>query len=150
MTDIEIRRAEAEDAEAIAAAEREIFPDPWSESDILSTVSAEGSMCYAALSDKRIVAYIIARQIAPEGEIYRIATLPEKRRCGIALMLLCHLVREEGARGLKFLYLEVREQNEAARSLYSSFGFKEIGVRKGYYKNPSDNAVLMMYELSTQ
>lgn len=133
------------DAPEIAKAESLIFTDPWSEKDIVSVISAEGAMCYTALSDGKVVAYLIGRQIAPEGEIYRIATLPEKRRCGVAYRLLDYAVKCEMGVGLESLFLEVREQNTAARALYSSYGFKEIGSRKNYYKNPTDNAIIMLW-----
>ncbi len=141
---MEIRRSLPKDALEIARAEALIFSDPWSEEDITSTISTEGSMCYTALSDGNIVAYLIGRQIAPEGEIYRIATLQSHRRRGIAYRLLDFAVRCERELGLESLFLEVREQNTAARALYSSYGFKEIGVRKSYYKNPTDNAIIMI------
>ena len=141
---MEIRRALPLDAGKIAEAEREIFPDPWSETDIISTISTEGSMCYSALVDGNVAAYVIGRQIPPEGEIYRIATLPEYRRRNIAYRLLDYAVKSERGRGLENLFLEVREQNTAARRLYESYGFVKIGERKNYYKNPSDNAIIML------
>ena len=141
---MEIRRTLPKDAGRIAEAEREIFPDPWSEADIISTLSTEGSMCYVALLDGEIAAYVLGRQITPEGEIYRIATLPEYRRRNIAYRLLDYTVKCERGRGLENLFLEVREQNTPARRLYEAYGFKKIGERKNYYKNPTDNAIIML------
>ena len=141
---MEIRRLTPADAEIISAIEEEIFPDPWKTSDIRSLISTEGAMCYTALSEGRIAAYIIGRVIAPEGEIYRIATRPEYRRRGIATRLIERLLREETPLGLESLFLEVRESNLPAVSLYTSLGFKTIGKRKNYYKNPTENAILMM------
>jgi ribosomal-protein-alanine N-acetyltransferase len=102
-------------------------------------------MCYSALSDGKVIAYIIGRQIAPEGEIYRIATIPSKRRRGIAYRLLDYAVKCERGRGLESLFLEVREKNIPARNLYKTYGFREIGMRKNYYKNPTDNAIIMLH-----
>lgn len=141
---MDIRRSRPEDAAMIAAAEAEIFPDPWSERDITSQISSEGSMCYTALVDGRIAAYLIGRVIAPEGEIYRLATLPKYRRRSIAYRLLDYAVKTERGRGLELLFLEVREKNAPARALYSSYGFREISTRKSYYKNPNDNAIIML------
>ena len=143
---MEIRRALPKDASEIAKAELDIFTDPWNEGDIISVISTEGSMCYTALSDGNVISYIIGRQIAPEGEIYRIATIPEHRQRGVAYKLLDYAVKCERARGLESLFLEVREKNVAARALYSSYGFREIGVRKNYYKNPTDNAIIMLLQ----
>ena len=141
---MEIRRARPHDVAEIAAAEQLIFSDPWSERDVLSSIATEGSMCYAAVRDGKLCAYILGRIIAPEGEIYRIATLPEYRKRGIAYRLLDYAVKTERGCGLESLFLEVREQNAPARALYLSYGFREVGVRKNYYKNPLDNAIIML------
>ena len=141
---MEIRPSLPADAKEIETAENIIFSDPWCEADITHTISTEGAMCYTALEDGKVIAYLIGRQISPEGEIYRIATLPHKRGQGIAYRLLDYAVKRERGRGLESLFLEVREQNAAARRLYESYGFKKIAVRKNYYKNPPDNAVVML------
>ena len=142
---MEIRRALPKDSSEIAKAEEEIFSDPWCERDITSLISTEGSMCYTALSDGKVIGYLIGRQIYPEGEIYRLATLPKYRRRGVAYRLLDYAVKCEHGRGLENLFLEVREHNTPARRLYISYGFREIGVRKNYYKNPDDNAIIMLH-----
>lgn len=142
---MEIRRSIPKDSNEIAAAEQKIFSDPWSEKDITSLISTAGSMCYTALTDGKVIGYLIGRQISPEGEIYRIATLPEYRSRGVAYRLLDYTVKCERGRGLENLFLEVREQNTPARQLYKSYGFREIGIRKNYYKNPDDNAIIMLH-----
>lgn len=141
---MEIRRAVPSDAPLIASAEERIFSDPWKLSDVLGAISQSGSMCYVATSDGALMAYIIGRTVMPEGEIYRIATLEEFRRRGIAYRLLDYAHKTERGRGLESLFLEVREKNAAARALYAAHGFSEIGVRRGYYKDPPDNAILMI------
>ena len=141
---MEIRRAIADDAPSICEAEQLIFPDPWSEKDIFSYVCSEGGMCYVAKSEGKVVAYILGRVIAPEGEIYRIATIPSHRRRGIAYRLLDFAVKSERGRGLECLFLEVRESNVAARNLYKSYGFRELGNRKNYYSDPKEDAVVMV------
>lgn len=141
---MDIRRATADDATAISEAEQLIFSDPWSRKDILGAICTSGSMCYVAVADGALIAYIIGRVIAPEGEIYRIATLPEKRGRGIAYRLLDYAVKCERGRGLESLFLEVRSQNLPALSLYRAYGFKRIGLRKNYYKNPADDAIVMV------
>ncbi len=142
---MEIRRSLTRDTEEIAILENEIFPDPWSEADITALISVAGSMCYSALSDGKIIGYLIGRQITPEGEIYRLATAKNYRRRGVAYKLLDYTVKTERGRGLESLFLEVRERNLPARNLYKSYGFREIGVRKNYYKSPDDNAIIMLH-----
>lgn len=139
-----IRRAMPADAAAIAAAEAEIFSDAWAERAVCDTISTEGAMCYVAERDGKLVAYIIGRVIAPEGEIYRIATLPEHRGRGIAYRLLDYAYKTELGNGLETLFLEVRKENAPARALYRSYGFGEVGMRKNYYKNPDDDAIIML------
>ena len=141
---MEIRRTVPDDVPMIAALEAEIFPDPWSERDIFSYVCMTGGMCYTALSEGKVIAYIIGRLIAPEGEIYRIATKPSHRRRGIAYRLLDFAAKTERGHGLEVLFLEVREGNVPARNLYRSYGFREMGERKNYYKDPVENAVIMV------
>lgn len=141
---MEIRRSTPRDAAAIAALEAEIFSDPWSERDICDTICTEGAMCYSAIKDGVPVAYIIGRIIAPEAEIYRIATHPDYRGRGIAYRLLDYAVKTERGRGLERLFLEVRSKNLAALSLYRAYGFEKIGIRKNYYKNPDDDAIVML------
>ena len=141
---MEIRRTHPNDINAIADMEAEIFSDPWSREDVLGILSSDGAMCYTALSDGKPTAYVIGRIIPPEGEIYRIATHPDYRKRGIAYRLLDYAVKTEMGHGLESLFLEVRSENSPARALYKSYGFIEIGVRRGYYKNPTDDAIVML------
>ena len=141
---MEIRRSIPADAPAIAAAEELIFSDPWSERSITDLISTEGAMCYTAKDGDKVIAYVLGRIIAPEGEIYRIATLPEYRKRGIAYRLLDYAYKTEKGHGLEVLFLEVRTQNAAARALYRAYGFDEVGVRKNYYKDPVDDAIIMI------
>ena len=141
---MEIRRAAARDVSGIAAIEEICFSDPWCERDILGYVSTEGGMCFVAVRDGRVIAYILGRLIAPEAEIYRIAVLPEERRRGVGYRLLDFAMKTERGRGLETVFLEVRSRNDAAINLYSAYGFKKVGFRKGYYKNPDDDAIVML------
>jgi ribosomal-protein-alanine N-acetyltransferase len=141
---MEIRRLAPKDVGPVCALEEEIFSDPWSESSVVSAISTVGGMCYGAFEGGQAVAYLLARVIAPEGEIYRIATAPFARRRGIAYRLLDYAVKCEKGRGLECLFLEVRSRNIPARNLYRAYGFKEVGERKNYYSNPTDDAVIML------
>ena len=141
---MEIRRSNPNDATAISDIEDICFPDAWERKDILSYITGEGGMCFTALEDGRPIGYIIGRLIAPEAEIYRIAVHPDYRRRGVGYRLLSYALKTERGRGLECTFLEVREGNLAARSLYASYGFSEIGKRKNYYKDPTEDAVVMM------
>ena len=139
------RRSTPHDASALAEAEREIFSDPWSERDILGYITSSTSMCFSALSDTgELIAYLIGTLIAPEGEIYRIAVREKHRGRGIGYRLLDYSVKTSKGQGLEALFLEVRSRNIPAIKLYEAYGFKRSGIRKNYYKNPVDDAILML------
>lgn len=141
---MEIRRARPIDAGEIAAMEREIFSDPWSEGDISSYICREGAMCFTATDESGVVGYIIGTKIPPEGEIYRIAVRPDKRQRGIGYRLLSYGLKTEIGEGVETVFLEVRSRNVPAIALYKSYGFSECGKRKNYYQNPPDDAVVMI------
>ena len=130
----------------IAALEKLCFSDPWSHKDIFSYVCSEDGMCFVATEGDQVIAYIIGRIIPPEGEIYRIAVREEKRQRGIGYRLLSFALKTERGRGLETVFLEVRSRNAAARALYRAHGFSEIGTRRSYYKNPDDDAIVMLLD----
>ncbi len=143
---MDIRRAKPDDAPGIAEIEEACFSDPWSLKDIFSYVCSEDGMCFVATEGDQVIAYVIGRIIPPEGEIYRIAVRTEKRQRGIGYRLLSFALKTERGRGLETVFLEVRSHNAAARALYRAHGFSEIGMRRSYYKNPDDDAIVMLLD----
>ena len=141
---MEIRRARPDDVDGILNIEQAAFGDPFCQKDIFSYICSETGMCFTALDGSGVVGYIIGRKIPPEGEIYRIAVREDKRRCGIGFRLLSYGLKTEMGHGVETVFLEVRSKNIAARALYSAYGFKEMGLRKNYYQNPQDDAVVMV------
>ena len=141
---MDFRRSVPQDATGIADLEKEIFSDPWSYRDVQDLICTEGGMCFTALEDGKVIAYVIGRLIAPEGEIYRVAVAPHKRQRGIGYRLLDYAVKTSKGHGLERLFLEVRSRNIPAIKLYTAYGFKEIGIRKNYYKDPQDDAIVML------
>lgn len=141
---MDFRRAVGTDVSKIREAEELIFSDAWSERSISSAICTEGGICFVAMEGDNLIAYVLGRLIAPEGEIYRIAVLPEYRRRGIGYRLLDYAVKTSRGRGLECLFLEVRSKNLPARKLYRAYGFKDMGIRRGYYKDPPDDAVIML------
>ena len=142
---MEFRRMISADVKDVAKIEAQSFPDPYSERSISDILCTEGAMCFSAVDGGRVVAYFIGRLIAPEGELYRIATDTEYRHRGIAYRLLDYSVKTSRGCGLEALFLEVRESNYPAISLYRQYGFRKISVRRNYYKNPTEDAVIMMH-----
>ena len=141
---MDFRRSIPADATGIAELEDLIFSDAWSYRDVQDLICTEGGMCFTAVEDGKVIAYVIGRLIAPEGEIYRVAVAPHKRQRGIGYRLLDYAVKTSKGQGLERLFLEVRSRNIPAIKLYTAYGFKEIGVRKNYYKNPQDDAIIML------
>ncbi len=142
---MDLRRAMPDDVPKIFTLEASSFADPWSERDIFATVCSEGGICFVAAEEEEVIGYVFGRLIAPEAEIYRIAVKEDKRKRGVGYRLLSYMMKTERGHGLETAFLEVRESNKAARNLYSAFGFQEIGIRKNYYQNPIENAVIMLY-----
>jgi ribosomal-protein-alanine N-acetyltransferase len=96
-----------------------------------------------AVRDDEVLGYSIAWQIADEAELANLAVAPAARGAGIGRALLDDLLQAIETRGGATVYLEVRESNEAAKALYRSRGFEEVGRRKGYYNRPPEDAVIL-------
>ncbi len=95
----------------------------------------------------RLVGYICGRIVPPEAEIFKLAVLPEYRRQGIGRMLLRGAVSLLRQKGIRKCFLELRQSNLAARGLYEDAGFVGISVRKAYYAEPREDAVIMIKKL---
>jgi ribosomal-protein-alanine N-acetyltransferase len=93
-----------------------------------------------------VAGFAVAVLVAGEGEIESIAVAPGWQRRGIGMALLRELQRALAAEGVLAIVLEVRESNRAAASLYAQAGFREVGRRNGYYRDPVEDAVLMQVE----
>lgn len=142
-----IRKMREEDIAEVAKLEQEIFPDPWSERAIRETLEQTQTMLLSALDDGRLIGYLILYYVLEDGEIARIAVDPEWRRKGVASRLLKELALICADNGVNKLLLDVRESNDSARAFYERQGFVRDGIRKNYYANPTEHAILMSLEL---
>ena len=131
----------------IAALERLLFSDAWSAEGIASSIDSPLSLALVAQTDSGIIGYLLASVLAPEGELFRIGVCPEHRRMGIGGKLMEGFLSQAGALGCGTLFLEVRSKNESAISLYRRCGFSDCGLRKKYYHQPEDDALLMKAEI---
>ncbi len=93
-----------------------------------------------------VVGFIVARQLEDEWEIENIAVTGSARRCGLGSRLVGELLELVRNRGGKSIFLEVRESNRAARSLYEKWAFIEVGRRKMYYQNPAEDALVLKFK----
>ena len=146
MPDVEIVRLSGLHLAGAAHIESVCFCEPWSEKSLELLIGEQG-LGVAALSEGKVVAYGGMLCVLDEGQITNIATLPEFRRMGIGRRITEALEAEARARGIASLSLEVRESNGAARSLYLSCGWREEGIRKNFYRRPTENAVIMTKKL---
>ena len=135
---------EAEELEKIC------FSMPWSRESLLREINNPSCHYIAAIEGGRLIAYAGLQTVLDEGYINNIATLPDFRRQGVASRLLEKLIDFGKEAELTFLTLEVRASNTAAIALYSKYGFKEVGLRRGYYEKPREDALLMTVYLSKE
>jgi [ribosomal protein S18]-alanine N-acetyltransferase len=132
------------DVPLIAELEKVAFSDPWSVASFESVMDEPAAyVAVARAASERIVGYVVAWFAADEGEIANLAVREPTRRQGIGASLLDAALGEGRRRGARNVYLEVRESNDAARRLYASRGFEELGRRRGYYKRPVEDAIVL-------
>lgn len=142
-----IRKMRTEDIEAVAGLERDIFSDPWSANALTETLAQKQTLLLAAYENKTLVGYLILYYVLEDGEIARIAVAEDWRRKGVASKLLKELALLCEDIGVTKLLLDVRESNTSAYAFYEKQGFVRDGVRRNYYTNPTEDAVLMSCEL---
>lgn len=139
-----IRRAEKRDIPALCKLEQECFSLPWSEKSFDDFFSLNFTFALAAFDnidgEEKLIGYAGMYISGNDGDITNIAVSSQYRRRGIGHALIEGL---KAVSDINNLYLEVRESNLAAISLYESQGFKKDGVRKNFYHAPRENAILM-------
>ena len=140
---MEIKKFSTEYVSDVAEIEKSCFSNPWNETVLESELKNDCSHIYVAVEEGRAVGYAMLYIVCGEADIIRVAVLPEYRRKGIAekLLLKSFEVNETNE-----IFLDVRESNAPAIKLYQSLGFVDTGVRKDYYSNPTENAILMKKE----
>jgi [ribosomal protein S18]-alanine N-acetyltransferase len=129
--------------------ERSCFSDPWSERAFRQTLASGRSASLVAIDrdTAKPIGYVVAWFVMDEGEIANVAVAPGWRGRGVGGMLLDSVLELAGARGVTTVYLEVRETNSAALHLYASRGFEQVGRRRGYYRKPKEDALVLRRKL---
>lgn len=147
-----LRHATAADARPIAALHARLFSPAWDETTwhtLLSDLTSH-AYCIGDEAAGRVDAFLIARVAADEAEILSLGVSPHCQRQGHAARLVAAFVEWARRRGVKGIYLEVAEDNAAARTLYARAGFAVVGRRRGYYAitdAPSRDALVLNLEL---
>ena len=145
VTGVRLERARATDVSEVAALERTCYADPWPATsfDGLQDNPAVHFVVARQGDGGRLTGYVIGWFVADEGEVANLAVSPESRRNGVGTALLDSLLADAAARGTRALFLEVRESNVAARKLYTSRNFEEVGRRRRYYRSPEEDALIL-------
>lgn len=148
---VTIRDATLADVDAIAAIERGTFSDPWSARSFRELVGRPDVVFEVAESPElplgAIAGYAIVYLADADGDLANLATAAGTRRRGIGRLLLRHSLATARQRGAHLVFLEVRESNHAARTLYESEGFTGVGRRARYYAHPVEDALILRKEL---
>lgn len=141
-----ITEMKADHVPQVAVLEKFCFADPWSEMSIASELQNLWSYWLVAVSGDTVVGYIGSQSSFDEADVMNVAVHPDFRRQGIAEKLISTLVEELKNRGIHALMLEVRASNAPAIALYEKLGFQQVGLRKNYYRNPKEDALILRKE----
>ena len=146
---LDIQRLDLDDGAALEEIERRSMPAPWSRMMFVSEIVKPTSICLGAFVDDALIAYVIVSRYVDAWHVMNLVVAPEHRRQGIATRLLAtlfDLTDDDDRRGFT---LEVRVSNDAAIELYESLGFRGQGIRRGYYTDNREDAVIMWREPPT-
>lgn len=140
---VDIIKAEALHIPRIAEIEAECITDGWSENAFTEALNNKNALIFAAVCDGEVIGFLNGSFVLDEAELLNIAVTAKSRRMGAAGALVESFFAELEVLSVKTVFLEVRESNSGAISLYEKYGFEKSGMRKNYYHNPTENAVLM-------
>ncbi len=139
----EFRRMQPEDLEQVAVIEQQCFSEPWSREGFASSLRSPDTLYLTALEDGQVVGYCGLLRSFEEADITNVAVQEDHRNQGIAEGMLVELMRQGREWGIERFTLEVRISNQAAIHVYEKLGFTSVGVRRGFYSKPKEDAVIM-------
>lgn len=132
-----------EDLDQVVEIENSLFSVPWTKEGFFTFLIKEENMFFVVEEKGKILGYCSMQTVMDEGDILNVAVRRERQKEGIGYFLVDSMLMMAEARGIRTVHLEVREGNDTARRLYQRLGFTEDGLRKNYYTDPLENAVLM-------
>ena len=127
----------------VAELEKKCFSDPWSEKSIAGELDNKLAYWLVAVEGDFVAGYVGSQTVMGETDMMNIAVHPDYRRRGVAEALVNALVEDLKKQESHCLTLEVRASNEAAQKLYEKLGFAQVGLRKNYYRNPREDALIL-------
>ena len=142
---ITIRTMTVQDCATVAGLEKAIFSMPWSEEGFRSAVLMPQNVFLVAEEAGKICGYIGMYASIDEGEITNVGVAPSRQNQGIGRKLVQAALSMAQQQGLSQVVLEVRVSNASAIHLYETCGFVNVGVRKGFYEQPKEDAYIMIY-----
>ena len=148
-----LTKAHIQDIEEISDLEKDCFSDPWTYGMFRDSMENETVTFFIVRSDdpdKRLIAYAGIGICGDQSDIINFAVKPDNRRNGIATFIIDYLIQFAEISAVKDIFLEVRESNIPARQLYIKSGFRDSGIRKNYYKDPVENAIVMTKHIEIQ
>jgi [ribosomal protein S18]-alanine N-acetyltransferase len=146
---IDIRRLDLADLDAIDVIEQRAYPTPWSRAMFASELAKPTSICLGAFEGDELVGYIVNSRYVDAWHVMNVAVDPDRRRRGIASHLLERLFELTLGDERRGYTLEVRISNDAAIRLYERLGFEARGLRRGYYTDNREDALIMWRDAGT-
>lgn len=142
------RKMQFEDIDKIVAIEQDSFSTPWTKQAFIDEFNNSKAFYFVVSNEETIVAYGGFWQILNEGHITNIAVSQNYKGKGIGYKLVLLMIEQGKKQGIDNFTLEVRQSNKPAIELYKKIGFNKAGVRKNYYQNPKEDALIMWYKIN--
>ena len=140
---LKFREMVPDDADAVELVEKACFAIPWSRESFWREAANENTSYTLALDGDKVIGYAGCWISFEEAQITNVAILPEYRGRGAGTQLMAAAIRAVKERGVTAMTLEVRPSNVPARALYARNGFQEAGIRRGYYHDNGEDAIIM-------
>jgi ribosomal-protein-alanine N-acetyltransferase len=148
VRDVVIESMRREDLDEVDAIERHSFKTPWPPQVFLDELAREWARVDVARDAAgRVIGFCNYWLVKDEVHLLAIATHPDRRRAGVGRLLMDHLLALARARASRLVTLEVRRSNQPAIALYERYGFASVGLRRAYYAEDSEDALVMTLEL---
>lgn len=138
-----LREMLVEDLEQVMEIEETVFSVPWTKEGFFTYLTRENSMFLVVEEKEKILGYCGLLTVLDEGDVTNVAVRPQRQNEGIGAFLVDGMIRLAQTQGITKIHLEVRSSNKKAIRLYERLGFQRDGLRKGYYTEPVEDAILM-------
>ena len=142
-----IEKMKSKHIDEVVEIEKVSFSSPWTSAMYTQETDLEHSNCFVIIVDEELAAYVSSWTVLDECTINKIACRSDLRRRGYSTMLLNHLIQKVCGNSVKNILIEVRASNDMARAFYKKSGFIIKGLRKGYYSDTKEDAILMSLDV---